>query len=134
MGDIEKIDLSNFCETSKEEGQIDEFEDTEKRIEKFKETLFPLPIDDDENYNSFINAILFVLRFNEEQKNDCCNLNALKHSLDNNLFTEYNQEKFKMFLDYQKFNNQYHEVNMILAKREYFLREFELKKSFLTSP
>ena len=77
MGDIEKIDLSNFCKTSKEEGEIEEFENTEKRIEKFKETLFPLPIDDDENYNSFINAILFVLRFNEEENNDCCNLNSL---------------------------------------------------------
>ena len=54
MGDIEKIDLSNFCEISEEEGEIDEFKDTEKRIEKFKETRFPIRIDDDENYNSFL--------------------------------------------------------------------------------
>ena len=39
-----------------------------------------------------------------------------------------------MFLDYQKFNNQCHEFNMILAKHGYFLRVFELKKSFVTSP
>ena len=30
--DIEKIDVCNFCETSEEETEIDEFTDTEKRI------------------------------------------------------------------------------------------------------
>ena len=40
MCDIEKIDLSNFCETSEEKGEIDEFKDTEKRIEKFKVIFF----------------------------------------------------------------------------------------------
>ena len=92
MGDIEKIDLSNFCEISEKEGEIDEFKDTEKRIEKFKETHFPIRIDDDENYNSFFNAILFALKFNEEQKTDCCNLDVLKDSTDNNLFIQLNQE------------------------------------------
>ena len=29
--DIEKIDISNFCETSEEEVEIDEFKDTEKK-------------------------------------------------------------------------------------------------------
>ena len=101
MGDIELIDLSNFFETSEEEGEIDEFKDTEQRMEKFKETLFSIPIDDDGNYNSFINAILFALRFNEEQKTDCYNLEALKGSIDNNLFIQLNQEKFNITLDYQ---------------------------------
>ena len=101
MGDIEQIDLSNFFEKSEEEGEIDEFKDTEQRMEKFKETLFSIPIDDDGNYNSFINAILFALRFNEEQKTDCCNLEALKGSIDNNLFIQLNQEKFNITLDYQ---------------------------------
>ena len=101
MGDIEQIDLSNFFETSEEEGEIDEFKDTEQRMEKFKETLSSIPIDDDGNYNSFINAILFALRFNEEQKTDCYNLEALKGSIDNNLFIQLNQEKFNITLDYQ---------------------------------
>ena len=39
---IQKIDVSNFCETSEEEIEIDELKDTEKRIEKFKEALFPV--------------------------------------------------------------------------------------------
>ena len=46
---IQKIDVSNFCETSEEEIEIDEFKDTEKRIEKFKETLFPVSKDNDDD-------------------------------------------------------------------------------------
>ena len=77
--DIQKIDVSNFCETSEEEIEIeiDEFKDTEKRIEKFKETVFPVStdIDDDENnYNSFVNAIFFAITFNVEQKTGLCSL------------------------------------------------------------
>ena len=75
--DIQKIDVSTFCETSKEEIEIDKFKDTEKRIEKFKETLFPVStdIDDDENnYNSFVNAIFFAITFYVEQKADLCRL------------------------------------------------------------
>ena len=78
--DIQKVDVSNFCETSEEEIEIDEFKDTEKRIEKFKETLFPVSTenddddddddDDENNYNSFVNAIFFAIRFNVEQKPD----------------------------------------------------------------
>ena len=35
MGDIEKLELSNLCETSEEEGEIYDFKDTEKRVDKF---------------------------------------------------------------------------------------------------
>ena len=64
--DIQKIDVSTFCETSKEEIEIDKSKDTEKRIEKFKETLFPVSMDNDDdenNYDSFVNAIFFAIRF-----------------------------------------------------------------------
>ena len=59
-----------------------------------------------------------------------CSLAELKKSVDNNLFIQLNQEKFNIILDYQKFNNQCHEVNMLLAKHGYFLRVFELKNKF----
>ena len=58
--DIQKIDVSTFCETSDEKIEIDRLRDTEKRIEKFKEILFPVSKDNDDdenNYNSFVNAI-----------------------------------------------------------------------------
>ena len=125
--DIQKIDVSNFCETSEEQIEIVGFKDTEKRIEKFKETLFSVSRDndDDENiYNSFVNAIFFALRFNVEQKTDLCSLAELRELVDNNLFTQLNQEKFNIILDYQKFNKQCHEVNILLAKHRCFLRVF----------
>ena len=36
MSDIEKLELSNLFETSEEEGEIDDFKDSEKKIDKFK--------------------------------------------------------------------------------------------------
>ena len=47
--DIQKIDQFNFCERFEEEIEIDEFKDTEKRIEKFKEALFPVSTDNDDD-------------------------------------------------------------------------------------
>ena len=58
--DIHKTDVSNFCETYEEEIEIDEFKDTEERIEKFEETLFQVSMgndDDENNYNSFVNTV-----------------------------------------------------------------------------
>ena len=133
INDIQKIDVSNFCETSEEETEIDEFKDTEKRIEKFKEATFPASTDNDDdenNYNSFVNAIFFAMRFNVEQKTDLCSLAEIKVSVDNNLFIQLNQKKINIILDYQKFNNQCHKVNMFPAKHGYFLRVFELKNRF----
>ena len=142
--DIQKVDVSNFCETSEEEIEIeiDEIKDTEKRIEKFKETLFPVSTendddddddDDENNYNSFVNAIFFAIRFNVERNTDLkeCSLAELKESIDSsNLFVQPNQEKFNIILDYQKCNKQFHEVNMLLTKHRYFLRVVELKNKF----
>ena len=38
--------------------------------------------------------------------------------------------KFKFILDLQKFNNPCFEINLILSKRNYFLRIFELKDKY----
>ena len=46
--DNQKIDVSNFCERS-EETEIDEFKNTEKGIEKSKETLFPVSTEDNDD-------------------------------------------------------------------------------------
>ena len=116
--DIQKIDVSSFCETSEEEIEIDEFKETEKRIAKFKETLFPVSTDNDDyknSYNSFVNAIFFAIRFNVELKTDLCSSAESEESVDNNLFIQINLEKIDIILDYQKCNNQCHEVNMLPA-------------------
>ena len=130
MGDIEELELSNLCETSEEEDEINEFKDTEKRIDKFKETLFPVPGSENDNCNSFVDAIFYAVRFNNEQKIEFCSSETLKESMDSNLFIHLNQEKFNISLDYQKLNSQWHEINMTFAKCGYFLRVFELKSKF----
>ena len=104
IADIQKVDVSNFCETSEEEMEIeiDDFKDTEKRIEKFKETLFPVLKDndvDESNYNPFVNAIFFAIRFNVEQKTDLCSSAELNELVDNNLFILHNQENFNIILN-----------------------------------
>ena len=119
---------------------MDEYKDTEKKIEKFKETLFPVSTehddgddDDENNYNSFVNAIFFAIRFNVERNTDLkeCSLAELKESIDSsNLLVQLNQEKFNIILDYQKCNKQFHEVNMLLTKHRCFLRAVELKNKF----
>ena len=70
----------------------------------------------------------FAMRFNVQQKNDLCSSAELKEPVDNSLFIQLNQEKFNIIIDYQKFNNQCHKVNMLLTKHGY-LRVFELKKN-----
>ena len=60
-------------------------------------------------------------------------LAKLKESIDSNLFVQLNQERFNIILDYQNFNNQCHEVNMLLDKHGYFLRVFELSMNLKIS-
>ena len=101
--DIENLECSNFCETSEEEGEIDELKDVEKRVEKFKETLLPLPSDNEyENVNSFVNAIIFATRFDLEEKTNTCSLSDLRQELpiEDNLFFQLNKEKVSLTLDY----------------------------------
>ena len=56
MREVEKFDeVSNFCKSSEEEGEVDEFKDVEKRIEKFEETLHPITANGgEEETNSFV--------------------------------------------------------------------------------
>ena len=69
--DIDNILLSNLCETSGEENQVDQFKEGEKRVEKFTETLFPIS-KTDQNSNSRTSTILFNIRCILENKTDVC--------------------------------------------------------------
>ena len=42
----------------------------------------------------------------------------------------FENDKFELILDYQKFNANCHEINLMLAKDGYFLRIFELRQKF----
>ena len=74
MCEIENFDeVSNFSESSEEEGQIDEFKDVEKRIENFEETLYSIAADGEEKaVNSLVYTILFELRFDVSEKLVVC--------------------------------------------------------------
>ena len=131
--DIQNLECSNFCEMSEEEGEVDKFKDVEKKVDKFKETLLPLPSENEnENVNLFVNAILFAIRFDLEEKANSCSLNDLRQELpiEDNLFLQLNEDKFSLVLYNQKFNTQCHKINGILAAYGYFLRIFELKEKF----
>ena len=60
--DIDEIDLSNLYEYSDEENEIDQFKDSEKRVEKFIETLYPI-YNAQNNNNNLTNAILLNIRY-----------------------------------------------------------------------
>ena len=59
-----------------------------------------------ENVNSFVNAILFAIRFNLEEKTNTCSLSYLRQELpiEGNLFFQLNQEKISLRLENQKFS------------------------------
>ena len=106
-----------------------------KKGGKFKETLLLLPSENEnENINSFVNAILFAIRFDLEEKTNTCSLSDLKQELaiKDNLFFQLNEEKFSLTLNNQKFNTQCHKINGVLAAYGYSLRVFELKGKFAT--
>ena len=77
-----------------------------------------------------ISTILFVIRYDLEQKTEFCSVDELKESIDNNSFVQLNNKKIDMVFGYQKFNSQCYEINLLLAKYGYFLRVFELKGKF----
>ena len=131
--DIENLECSNFCETSEEEGEIDEFKDVAKRVEKFKETILLLSSENEnENVNSLVNAILFAIRFDLEEKTNTCSLSDLRQELpiEDNLFFQLNKEKFSLTLNNQKFNAQCHKINAVLTVHGYFLRMLFFKNIF----
>ena len=56
--------ISNSCEGSEEEAEIDDFKNFEVDIKKFNEGLFPrVYVDHEKVHNQFCDAILYALRF-----------------------------------------------------------------------
>ena len=53
-----------------------------------------------------------------------------KKTIDEKLFEQLDEEKYKFVLDLQKFKNNCYEIHCFLSKYNYFLRVFELKNKF----
>ena len=75
LEDIETFDeISNLCEGSEEESEIDNFKNFEVNIGKFNERLFPRVDDEHEKiHNQFSSAISYALRFDKTGLKDMCN-------------------------------------------------------------
>ena len=79
LEDIENFDeISNLCEGSKEESEIDNYKNFEVDIQKFNETLFPkVDAEDQKVHNQFSYEIFYALRFDKQD----LKINATKKSL-----------------------------------------------------
>ena len=69
LKDIEKLDeISNLCESSEEELEIDDFKNFEAKIKTFTENLLPKTNKYKEHvHNSFMRAILYAIRYEKKQ-------------------------------------------------------------------
>ena len=131
--DVEKFDeISNLCESSEDEFEIDDFKNSKKNIKKFHENLFPKANTNQEKvHNQFVRVILYAVRFDRTNEKEICGKQEFEKSIDKKLIEQLDQpEKFQFIVDLQKFNNICYEINSILSKHDYFLKVFELKNKF----
>ena len=106
LEDIEQFDeISNLCDGSDSEIQIDEFQSSEIDITKFKETLFPRVDEAQEKVeNQFCKAILYALRFDKNGTKDVCSKEDFENVIDKNLIKQIDRpEKFKFIIELQTF-------------------------------
>ena len=133
LHDVEKFDeISNLCESSEEEFEIEDFKNSKENIKKFHENLFPKAnIEQQKEHNQFVRAILYAIRFDKINEKEICEKKDFEKSIDKKLIEQLDQpEKFQFIVDLQKFNNICYEINSILSKHDYFLKVFELKNKF----
>ena len=132
LHDLENFEeISNLCESSKDELEVDDFMDSTKKINNFAENLYPKTNKERKiEHNKLIRVILYAIRFGKENKKDICDKDEFIKAIDESLFEQLDEEKYKFILDLQKFHNNCYEINSILSKYNYFLRIFELKNKF----
>ena len=133
LEDIEQFnDISNLCDGSDGDFEIEKFKIFKIVITKFKETLFSRVDQEQEKVeNQFCKAILYALRFDKNGMKDVCSKEYFEKVIDKNLIQQIDQtEKFKFIIELPKFINMCDEINSILSKFGYFLRFFESKNKF----
>ena len=80
LEDIENFEeISNLCESSEDELEIEDFKNAKEKIVSFNETLFP---DTDDKNNQFINVLLLAIRFDKVDKTNVCDQNEFKEDID----------------------------------------------------
>ena len=130
--DLQDFDeISNLCQISEDEAEIENFEKASEKIKAFTESLLPnIESENGTEQNNFIRVILYALRFDKTNKKDICDKNELKTVIDEKLIDQLDEGKYYFVLDLQKFDNNIYEINSSVSKYGYFLRVFELKNKF----
>ena len=95
---LEEIDdfdeISNLCESSQDEAEIDEFENAAEKVKCFGETLMPKTKSEEEtDYNNLIKVILYAISFDKQNKTDICDKIDFKKVIDENLIDQLDEEK-----------------------------------------
>ena len=110
----------------------DNFRNPEEKIKNFTENLLRKGNEQEEReHNTFMRAILYAIRYEKKtNKTNICNKNEFEEIIDKKLIDELDENKFKLKIDLQKFNNDCYEINCLLSDFNYFLRVFELKNKF----
>ena len=104
--DLQDFDeISNLCQISEDEAEIENFEKVSEKIKAFTESLLPnIESENGTEQNNFIRVILYALRFDKTNKKDICNKNELKTVTDEKLIDQLDEENYNFVLDSQKFN------------------------------
>ena len=104
--DLQDFDeISNLCQISEDEAEIENFEKASEKIKAFTESLLPnIESENGTEQNNFIRVILYALRFDKTNKKDICNKNELKTVTDEKLIDQLDEENYNFVLDSQKFN------------------------------
>ena len=116
LKDIGKLDeISNLCESSEEELEIDDFKNLGEKIENFNENLLPKPNEHEEHvHNSSMRAILYTIRYEKNNKTNICTQKEFEKIIEKKLIDELDKNKYKLEIDLQKFNNDCYEINCFL--------------------
>ena len=95
LEDIDRLDeISNLCDGSEDEAEINDFKNFEIDIQKFKDTSFPrIDAENEKIENQFCKAILYALPFDKNGLTDVCNNEDFEKIIDKNLIQEINQPK-----------------------------------------
>ena len=123
--------ISNLCEGSEEESEIDNYKNFEVDIQKFNKIFSPrVDAEDQKVHNQFSYAIFYALSLDKTAFKDQGSKKELLYKSIEKGLIEKLIDKFEFIIDLQKFQKMCYEINSILSKYNYFLRVFELKSKY----
>ena len=125
-------DVINFCKNSVSElPEVDDFENSSKKINKTKESLLIPNGQNSNNSNGLVFYLIgYAVSFLKFGKIDTCGHKKIEETIGSDLYNQLsnNKEYLQLDLDYQRLEKICFQINKILSRHDYFLRIFESKK------